>query len=218
MKHQAHTPAVSLAGVTKSFGDHHVLKGVNLQVGCGSMVAVCGPSGCGKSTLLDIVGLLESADEGSVQLMGQSAPRPRTRRATQFVRDNINYLFQSFALVETETVEKNLMMALRYVKKVEAEKQRAIQSALEAVRLERVATTKVCALSGGEQQRVALARVMLKPGKILLADEPTGSLDAANRDGVVSLLRSMADDGRAVLVVTHDPAVARACDVTVSLG
>lgn len=104
------------------------------------------------------------------------------------------------------------------MKKVKAEKQRAIQSALEAVRLERVATTKVCALSGGEQQRVALARVMLKPGKILLADEPTGSLDAANRDGVVSLLRSMADDGRAVLVVTHDPAVARACDVTVSLG
>ncbi len=210
--------AVSLSGVCKSFGGNTVLKDVHLRVENGSMVAVCGPSGCGKTTLLDMVGLLQRPDEGRVLLLGKEAPRPRTSRATRFIREHINYLFQSFALVETEDVKKNLMIGLRYASGTRAEKAAAVEGALASVGLEGKAGVPVYELSGGECQRVALARAMLKPGSILLADEPTGSLDSANRDGVVGLLRSMAEDGKAVLVVTHDRVVADACDTVVSLA
>lgn len=211
------SPAVSLSGVCKSFGSNVVLQDVHLRVEIGSMVAVCGPSGCGKTTLLDIVGLLQRPDKGEILLLGEEAPRPRTRRATRFIREHINYLFQSFALVETEDVRKNLIIGLRYASGTATEKAAAVEEALTLVGLEGKADTPVYELSGGECQRVALARAMLKPGSILLADEPTGSLDSANRDGVVGLLRSMAQDGKAVLVVTHDKVVADACDTVMSL-
>lgn len=210
-------PAVVATGLRKAFGAHVVLDNFTLELTVGSMVVVTGPSGCGKSTLLNIVGLLEGFDAGELRLFGTPAPKVGSRGAQRIVRSRINYLFQSFALVESETVEKNLMMALRYAR-VSRQKGRArIEDALKRVGLEGYLTRRVFELSGGEQQRVALARCIVKPGDLILADEPTGSLDAANRDAIISLLRQMAEGGKTVLAVTHDPTVWQACDRAIRL-
>ena len=210
-------PAVVATGLRKAFGAHVVLDNFTLELTVGSMVAVIGPSGCGKSTLLNIVGLLEGFDAGELRLFGTPAPKVGSRGAQHIVRSRINYLFQSFALVESETVEKNLMMALRYAR-VSRQKGRArIEDALKRVGLEGYLTRRVFELSGGEQQRVALARCIVKPGDLILADEPTGSLDAANRDVIVSLLRQMTEGGKTVLAVTHDPTVWQARDRAIRL-
>lgn len=209
---------LSVEGLRKSYGRHLVLDGVSFDVSPRSITAVCGPSGCGKSTLLNIVGMLDTPDAGTVRLLGDVLPRPNTSAAQRAIREHVSYLFQSFALVESETVEKNLMMALRYVRRPADEKRRLVERAVRRVGLEGVLSAKVHELSGGEQQRIALARCMVRPGELVLADEPTGSVDPANRGLIVEVLLRMVEMGRTVLVVTHDEWVARRCDQVVWLG
>ncbi|MGN0286839.1 MAG: ATP-binding cassette domain-containing protein [Atopobiaceae bacterium] len=201
---------ISLHGVSKSFGSHRVLDGIDLEVSSGIAMAICGRSGSGKSTLLNILGLLEPFDSGTYTLMGQKAPKPGTRAAQMCIRDHICYLLQNFALVENDTVYQNLMMALRYAECPSQKKRQLIARSLKTVGLSDALDQRVCNLSGGEQQRVALARCLVKPGDIVLADEPTGSLDSKNRDIVMGLLLSMREYGKTILVVTHDPVVAKA--------
>ncbi len=210
-------PLIRAVGITKGFGGSRVLDGVDIELRAGELVAVQGPSGCGKTTLLNILGLLDTPGSGELEIVGATAPKAGTPAASKAIREHISYLFQSFALVESLTVEENNMMALRYVHMSKDSRRALVAKALRRVGLEECRQKKVCELSGGEQQRVALARAMVKPGEIILADEPTGSLDSRNRDLVVGVMRRMADVGKGVLVVTHDDHVARCCDRIIRL-
>lgn len=205
---------IELKNITKKFGDNILFEDYSLWIEEGKMVAITGKSGCGKSTLLNIMGLLEPPDKGEVCIDGMNNIVPQSMRATEMLRYEISYLFQNFALVDEKDVIQNLEMALRYVK---CNKKKKIKEALSYVGLEGYEKKKIYQLSGGEQQRVALARCILKPSKIILADEPTGSLDPENRDRVLSLLRKMQRDGKTIVIVTHDGTVANMCDEIVEL-
>ncbi|MET9267103.1 ABC transporter ATP-binding protein [Amycolatopsis sp. NPDC004079] len=206
-----------LRGIRKQYGRQQVLDDYALTVEPGEFTALTGASGAGKSTVLNLLGLLEAPDAGEVRLFGERAPRPRSRAANLLRRNRLGYLFQNFALIDSETVERNLEVALTYAKRGTS-KQDRIKEALAQVGLRRAEHRKVHSLSGGEQQRVAVARLLLKPCDLILADEPTGSLDARNRDRVVDLLRKLNEAGKTVIVATHDEAVAERCSRVVELS
>ena len=205
-----------LLGIHKRHGSRVVLDNFNLQIEAGEMVALTGASGSGKSTILNIIGLLDSPEHGEVRLLGDRAPKPRTRAATQVLRHHLGYLFQNFALIDSETVASNLEIALTYSGPTPSKRER-ITDALAKVGLSGAEDRRVFSLSGGEQQRVALARLLLKPCDIVLADEPTGSLDAENRNIVIGLLQKLNELGKTIVIATHDDVVAATCPRVIAL-
>lgn len=207
---------IELKGVTKSY-NKKILDNFNISINEKEFVAIVGESGKGKSTLLNIVGLLENVDSGEIIIDGESNIEPNSSKASKILRYKINYLFQNFALIDEETVMKNHMLALKYVSINKVDKVNRIKEALDKVGLSGYEDKKVFELSGGEQQRVAIARCILKPSKIILADEPTGSLDEKNRDKVIGLLKDMNKEGKTILVVTHDKKVAEECGRIIEL-
>jgi putative ABC transport system ATP-binding protein len=206
-----------LTGIGKSYGGRLVIHDIELAVAKGEMVAITGKSGSGKSTLLNIIGLLETADRGQVRLFGAQSPKVGSGRANRLLRHKMGYLFQNYALIDGESVDYNLRVAQAYAGGSRSIRQTAREAALAAVGLSGFGRRKVYELSGGEQQRVAIARLMLKPCEFVLADEPTGSLDSANRDVVLTLLHQLNADGKTVVLVTHDEHVAGRCQRVVSL-
>jgi putative ABC transport system ATP-binding protein len=210
-------PVCELIGVGKSFDGRAVIRDLNLVVEPGEMLAITGPSGSGKSTLLNMIGLLEKADRGEVRLFGERGLRVGSRKATRILRYRLGYLFQNFALVDGDSVDANLQIAQAYAKGSREARKEARAAALQAVGLANTGGKKVYQLSGGEQQRVAIARVMLKPCDLVLADEPTGSLDAANADVVIQMLCDINAQGKTMVVVTHDDRVAAMCQRTITL-
>ena len=204
---------IQVDAVSKSFGSHRVLSGLSLSIGQGESVAITGPSGCGKTTLLNILGLLEAPDEGVIRLRGTPYPRIEGRQAVLLRRHEVNYLFQSFALIDDRSVRENLMLALHHAKLAPREKDARIHRGLERVALVDKLDAPVNVLSGGEKQRVAMVRAMIKPGGLILADEPTGSLDARMAQIVMhSLVRFAREAGKTLVVVTHDMRMAAMCD------
>ncbi len=208
---------IQLNNITKAYGRKTILDKYNLHINEGEFVALMGVSGKGKSTILNIMGLLEHFDEGEIVIDGMKNIKPNTGKANKMLREKISYLFQNFALVDDETVEYNLSLAQKYVAGNKKEKRNNMKAALGKVGLEGFEKRKIYELSGGEQQRVAVARIMLKPSKIILADEPTGSLDEENRDMVIGLLKAINKDGKTIVLVTHDHHVAGECSRIVSL-
>lgn len=200
--------------LTKSYGPRTLWHDLSFAVDAGTMVALTGPSGSGKSTLLNCIGLLEPVTAGRIEVEGRDVTRLRGRGARRFRRDRLGYLFQSYALVENASVRTNLEIALAGRRR---DARGAIEDALEHVGLGGRGDEPVYRLSGGEQQRVALARLVVRRPRIVLADEPTGSLDAGNGRMVVESLRELAAGGCAVVVATHDPDVASACTATMVL-
>lgn len=207
---------VRVRGLAKSFGQRLLFRDLDLHLPGGSMTAVVGASGAGKSTLLNCIGLLERPDAGSIVVGGQDIVQHRGRSARLFRRDVLGYLFQNYALVDNATVAQNLDLAFAGGRRRPTHPER--DSALARVGLGDRAASPVHELSGGEQQRVALARLILKQPSLILADEPTGALDLANATVVVDALRSFAAQGATVLVATHAPLVAEACDRRVRIG
>jgi len=210
-------PIIELENVSKTYGEKKVLDNISLKINEGELVAITGESGKGKSTILNILGLLETTDSGQVLICGQGNIKPNSSKATKVLRNTISYLFQNFALIDEETVNNNLLIALKYVKGTKKDKLNKISEVLKIVGLEGFEKRKVYELSGGEQQRVAIARIMLKPSKIVLADEPTGSLDEVNRDKIFELLKGINKDGKTVVIVTHDKYLANKCNKVISL-
>ncbi len=208
--------AIELKSIKKSFNGKIVLNDFSVTIKQGDMVAITGGSGSGKTTLLNIIGLIEKADQGMINIFEQENLKPNSKQAEKTIRNHIGYLFQNFALMDNETVEENLKIGLKYVKN---RKLHGImmKKVLEEVGLEGYEKRKVFELSGGEQQRVAIARVMLKPSQLILADEPTGSLDPVNRNIVMDLLKKMNAEGKTVLIVTHDDYVANQCQSTINI-
>ena len=204
--------------LNKSFGSNAVLHNISFEIESGESVALVGPSGCGKSTLLNIIGLLETLDSGTINLEGRAYPSINSKKATLMRRTEINYLFQSFALINDWKVSKNLLLALQYTKLSKQEQERLIRTALENYEIGEKFDAVVNELSGGEKQRVAIARAMIKPGNLILADEPTGSLDKAMATIVIdSLLDSVHANHKTLLMVTHDMGIAQRCDRIIEL-
>ncbi len=199
--------AVTLSNIHKSFGKKVLFRDYSLTIEAGEFVAIRGGSGSGKTTLLNIMGLLEAPDSGSVTLCGAKDPSFSSRAAVELRRHKLSYLFQNYGLVDNDTVEANVRLATRFGRaKGKAEKKR-IAEALAQVGLTGYERRKVYTLSGGEQQRVALAKIVAKSPDIILADEPTGSLDERNRDYVMDILKELERQGKTIVVVTHDPCV-----------
>lgn len=208
---------LELKKIKKEMGSKNLFKDLTFHIQVGEMVAIEGVSGCGKSTLLNIIGLLESYDEGELLFWGEKAPLPNTRTANHFIRKHISYLFQNFALVEYLTVEENLKMALKYQSKSNFQMLDMMKLALEEVGLYHCLQDKIYELSGGEQQRVAIARAILKPCDLILADEPTGSLDDKNKESIIEILKKINKQGKTIIMVTHDEKVAHSCNRVIYL-
>ena len=202
---------IELKNITKKFENKTVFANFNLQIDQNEMVAIIGPSGSGKSTLLNILGLIDKVDDGDYQFEQYTNIKPNSRLAQKIIRKKISYLFQNFALIEEDTVLQNLLLALKYVKQSKKEKTEIITAALQKVGLSEYLNSKIYELSGGQQQRIAVARAIIKPSELVLADEPTGSLDSKNRDEIIKLLLELNAAGKTVIVVTHDSHVAEKC-------
>jgi len=210
--------AVEIMDVTKKYGDRVIFDHINMEIREGEMTALIGPSGCGKSTLLNMIGLLEDFSNGKVRIFGKEIPRINSRKATMLRRNTVNYLFQSSALVGDMTVYQNLMLAMHFVRISQKEKEIRINRMLHEVGLPKMKSAVVNTMSGGEQQRVALARTLLKPGKLILADEPTGALDEKSAEKVFLLLRDLCVQyKKTVIMVTHNMELAQQVDQVVNL-
>lgn len=211
--------AIEVLNVTKKFGKRYIFQNLNLSVEDGEFIAIVGPSGCGKSTLLNMIGLLESNDAGQIKLKGKEIPKIESNGATMLRRNTINYLFQSFALITDMTIYQNLFLAMNFSNMTTKEKDTRIEEILKKVHLEEFKDEKVNTLSGGEQQRVALARTILKPGDIILADEPTGSLDSAAAEIAFNLIKDLSKQYRkTVMMVTHSKRLANEADRIINIS
>lgn len=191
---------IELKNINKQFHDKKIFKNFNLKIETGDFIAIVGESGSGKTTLLNIIGLLEKKDSGDIIIDDQVNPNAKQTLLLQ--RNHFGYLFQNYALIENETVEKNLKIALKYQSQINKKEQ--ISQALKDVDLSNYEKKKIFELSGGEQQRIAMARIILKKCDYIFADEPTGNLDKKNRDQVFDILKRMNNEGKTILFVTHD--------------
>ena len=197
------TTIVSLSHICKSYQRHEVLKELQLEIHQGDFIAISGASGCGKSTLLNILGLLEAPDQGTRITFGVKNIKPYSMKAQKMLRNKIAYLFQNFALLENKSVLYNLELVFDWKVKKKM-RQTQMEKALKTVGLYEMRNKKVCQCSGGEQQRIALARVLLKPCELILADEPTGNLDSENSKKVMEILNHLNKKGMTIIMVTHD--------------
>ena len=196
---------LELKNVYKIYGDLHALHDVNLKVEKGEWLAIMGPSGSGKSTMMNIIGCMDKPSKGEVLLDGVDIAKENAKNLTTIRRDKIGLIFQQFHLVNYLTALENVMLA-QYYHSIPDEKE--AMEALERVGLADRAKHLPSQLSGGEQQRVCVARALINHPEIILADEPTGNLDDANEETVVELFRQLHEDGTTLIVVTHDPEVA----------
>lgn len=207
---------IQLKKVSKSFGNHTVFKDFDIDIQEGSMTAIVGESGSGKSTLLNIIGLLEEFNSGEL-FIDNNKVSFNSKQSMLLQRNQISYLFQNFALVDNLSVEDNMKIALEYVKLTKNERKEHITNALKKVGLAGFEKRIIYTLSGGEQQRVALARILARGSKIILCDEPTGSLDERNAKIILSLLKQLKNQGKTIIIVTHDLEIANQCDKIIEL-
>ena len=201
-------PIVSIAGLNKWFGDFHVLRDIDLDVGRGERIVICGPSGSGKSTLIRCINALEEFQEGSINVDGIELG-PNLRRVDD-VRREVGMVFQSFNLFPHLTVLENCTLApiwVRNIPKKDAEE--AAMKYLERVRIPQQAHKFPGQLSGGQQQRVAIARALTMSPKVMLFDEPTSSLDPEMVKEVLDTMVDLAEEGMTMLVVTHEMGFAK---------
>src|SRR4051794_13173150 len=211
---------VHARGVVKCFGrggaGRRVLDGVDLDVDRGELVCVVGPSGSGKSTLLHLLAGLDRADGGQIEIAGAAVHALGERALTRLRRDRIGLVFQGFHLVPELTGVENVLLPARANGGAPAARER-VRALLAQLGLTEAAQRRPAELSGGEQQRVAIARALVNEPQVVLADEPTGNLDDASGADVLRLLRTIADGGHAVLLVTHDPRATGVADRTLRM-
>ena len=200
---------LKISMASKAFNDHQIFEDLSLKFQPGKIYAISGASGAGKSTLLNCIATLENLDSGTIHFRDQNISNINNRR---YLRDYLGYLFQNYALIDDETVKSNLVITKKYG--LEQLELALKQFGLDGSYLNR----KVFTLSGGECQRVALARMLLKDPPIILADEPTGALDAENENMVLDSLRNFAQMGKIVIVATHSKSVLAKSDEVVHLS
>jgi putative ABC transport system ATP-binding protein len=198
---------IKLSNVCKRYTlaefEARALDGIDLEIAQGEFVAVMGPSGSGKSTLLNIVGLIDSPSSGSYIFGDQELANRSTSELSELRKRNIAYIFQSFHLIADLTVYENVELPLRYQQVGRRRRQALVREVLELVGLDKRAPQYPDQLSGGEQQRIAVARALVNDPKLILADEPTGNLDSKNGDEVMQMLTTLNREGATVVIATH---------------
>lgn len=209
------TPQVFIEGLTKLYGSVRALNGLSFQIARGEWVALMGPSGSGKTTLINILGGLDSLNAGRVVVDGVDLSKLGESELVRYRAEKVGFVFQQFHLVNYLTAVENVMLA-QYFHSVTDEKQ--AEEALRRVGLGDRMKHLPAQLSGGEQQRVAIARALINEPKIVLADEPTGNLDEANEEIVLKIFRELHKAGHTILMVTHDPDIARQADRRIELA
>ena len=205
---------MELKNVTKRYGSLYALDKVNLSIDKGEWIAIMGPSGSGKSTMMNIISCMDKPTDGQVFFDGRDITRDSRKKLTEFHRDKIGLVFQQFHLINYLNAVENVMVA-QYYHSMPDEKE-ALE-ALERVGLKDRAKHLPSQLSGGEQQRVCIARALINSPELILADEPTGNLDEANENIVLDLFRQLHKEGTSLIVVTHDPEVGEVAERVVRL-
>ena len=207
---------IKIEHLAKSFGERTVFQDINLQFTAGKVYALIGNSGCGKTTLLNILAKLEPYDKGSISYQGQELKRIKSHH---FFKNELGYLFQNFGLLENETVAANLVLGLIGQKLTKQEKKQREEEVLEKVGLDYLTLDqKIYELSGGEAQRVALAKVILKDPPLILADELTAALDPETSQEIMNLLLSLKKPDRLMIIATHNPAIWEKADELIRLN
>jgi putative ABC transport system ATP-binding protein len=206
---------VQVEGLTKVYGKVRALDGVTFDVEAGEWIAMMGPSGSGKTTLINILGGLDTPTSGRAVVDGVDVARFDEAGLTRYRAEKVGFVFQQFHLVPYLTAIENVMLA-QYFHSTTDENE--AKKALERVGLGDRLTHVPAQLSGGEQQRVAVARSLINHPKLLLADEPTGNLDETNEQIVIDLLRELHVEGHTILMVTHDPSIGRLADRRIDLA
>ena len=202
---------IECINVTKRYRERDVIKNLSFSILDGEFVCFSGKSGSGKTTLLNLIGLLEEPTSGKILFDGVEITSRRDRLG--FYRNRVGFVFQNFALLDNKTVKENLTL----VKRRHRQEGVTMEDALKKVGLIDKLNNKIYTLSGGEQQRVALARLYFKQCSLILADEPTGSLDKENATEVLKILRQLNSQKRTVILVTHDSEIKRQCDRIIEL-
>lgn len=209
---------IKLQGITKSFGSLQVLKGIDLTIEKGEVVSIVGPSGAGKTTLLQIMGTLDKADAGTVVLNGTEINRLREKELSAFRNKQIGFVFQFHQLLPEFTALENVMIPALIAGTASGEAMRKAKETLDFLGLAERASHKPAELSGGEKQRVAVARALINSPAVILADEPSGSLDTRNKEELHQLFFDLRDKlGQTFVIVTHDESLARLTDRTIHM-
>lgn len=195
----------------------HVLKGINLDVEEGEFVAIMGASGSGKSTLLNIIGMLDTHDTGLYELDGVKIEKLNEKKAANYRNKFLGFIFQSYNLISFKNVVENVALPLYYQKISRRNRNRIAMQYLERVGLTDWSAHMPNELSGGQKQRVAIARALAAKPKLLLADEPTGALDSKTSAEVMKLIQEINDEGKTILMVTHEDDIAHMCKRIVRL-
>ena len=198
-------------------GSLHVLKGINLKINEGELVAIMGSSGSGKSTLLNIIGMLDNYDSGSYKLDNVPIKDLDETKAAKYRNKFLGFVFQSFNLINYKTALENIALPLYYQGISRAERQKTAIEYLEKVGLADWAEHLPSELSGGQKQRIAIARALASQPKVLLADEPTGALDSTTSEEVMDLIKQINREGKTILVVTHEQDIANMCKRIITL-
>ncbi|QLL98848.1 ABC transporter ATP-binding protein [Streptococcus oralis] len=208
---------IELQHIWKQFGSRIIFSDLNLNFQSGMVYALIGDSGCGKTTLLNMLAKLETFDKGEIIYKGKSLTSLKNE---EFYRNELGYLFQNFGLLESQTIRENLELGLIGKKQnKKQEKERLLLQALQAVRLDYLSLNqKIYELSGGEAQRVALAKIILKNPPLILADEPTASLDPKNSKEIMEILLELRNANRTIIIATHNPSIWKMADQVIHLS
>ncbi|MBN2941317.1 MAG: putative bacteriocin export ABC transporter [Streptococcus sp.] len=193
---------IELRNINKGFDDRIVLENLNYNFYEGNSYALIGASGAGKTTLLNIIGKLEEADSGDIIVNDINLNNIKEK---DYFKNYLSYLFQNFGLIENKSIQENLMLAFVGEKIGKLEKQQKMNEALKRVHLDVKLNRKIYTLSGGEAQRVALAKTILKDSPIILADEPTASVDQKNSEEIIELILSLKKENKIIIIATHSP-------------
>lgn len=213
---------IEMKNIYKSFGKDHneriIFENFSFTISKGDMVAIMGKSGSGKTTLLNIIGGLESIDKGAYLFNGKDVSKFSEKELLDFRRKNISYIFQNFALINEYSIMDNILLPLRYrynnVNKNTINNARELLKKLDIAYVE---NQKIENLSGGEKQRIAIARSLISNTNVILADEPTGALDEKSGHMIMELFKQMKNVGKTIIIVTHDIDVAKKCDYIINI-
>ena len=209
---------IEIQGITKSFGELQVLKGIDLIINKGEVVSIVGPSGAGKTTLLQIMGTLDKADAGSVVINGVEVGKLKEKELSAFRNKQIGFVFQFHQLLPEFTALENVMIPALIAGTSSGEAMQRAKDALEMMGLAERASHKPAELSGGEKQRVAVARALINHPAVIFADEPSGSLDSKNKEELHQLFFDLREKlGQTFVIVTHDEGLAQLTDRTIHM-
>ena len=209
---------IKIENITKSFGSLQVLKGVNLEISKGEVVSIVGPSGAGKTTLLQLIGALDTPDGGAIYFGGENLCKMSSNRLAAFRNTHIGFVFQFHQLLPEFTALENIMIPALIAGKSRAEAARRATELLQLMGLSARADHKPSQMSGGENQRIAVARALVNNPDVILADEPSGSLDSHNKEELHKLFFDLRDRfGQTFIIVTHDEKLAQITDRTIRM-